>query len=89
MGPLEDPSHPPSVAPPFSVTIAASDSQEFKPSEFGANQLKIAQLLTVKREQQIAQGIDNRSFRKMEKAKMLAMSPNALLRKHEAARTKN
>jgi len=48
---------------PFSALPTLPRLQEWKPSDYRALKRKIAQLLTVRREQEIAQGIDRRDSR--------------------------
>ncbi|KAK9806382.1 hypothetical protein WJX72_012269 [[Myrmecia] bisecta] len=51
----------------FDLRVKQKTKQEFKPSDFGWHQTKIAQLLTVKREREIEQGITKREARAAEK----------------------
>lgn len=49
-------------------------AQEFKPSDFGVLTRKVAVLLTVRREMEIAKGITRRESRRMEKRAKVRMS---------------
>ncbi|CAK0756448.1 hypothetical protein CVIRNUC_002456 [Coccomyxa viridis] len=56
----------------FDLRIAQRTKQPFKPSDFWYNKKKIAQLLTVRRQQEIEQGIAKRESRSIERKKLLA-----------------
>lgn len=56
----------------FDLRLKQKTRQELKTSDFGFYQRKVAQLLTIKREQQLAEGISKRESRRMEKQQKIA-----------------
>jgi large subunit ribosomal protein L29 len=56
----------------FDLRLKQRTRQEFKPSDKWFHEVKIAQLLTVRREQEVSQGIDRRQSRKLQKQKLIA-----------------
>eukprot|EP00884_Botryococcus_braunii_P018850 jgi/Botrbrau1/5649/Bobra.55_1s0037.1 len=55
------------------LRIAQKTRKAFAPHEFGWNERKIAQLLTIKRERQLAEGISRREALKLERKEKLAL----------------
>ena len=49
----------------FQLRMRQSTRKEFKPHHFGILKTKVAQLYTVKREREIAEGVDKRDSREM------------------------
>jgi len=54
------------------LEMKKASRQEFKPHEMKAYKKKVAQLLTVKREREIEQGVSKRESRRKEKTEALA-----------------
>lgn len=62
----------------FELRLAQGTGREVKTHMFKCNRKKMAQLLTVRREQEIEVGINKRKSRKMEKKRMLDMGETVL-----------
>ncbi|KAK9841745.1 hypothetical protein WJX81_000253 [Elliptochloris bilobata] len=57
----------------FDLRVAQRTRQAYKSSEFGWNSRKIAQLLTIKRERELVEGISKRESRRKDKKEKLAL----------------
>ena len=55
----------------FFLRVKKAKREEFKPSEFSRVKLTVAQLLTVKREREVEQGISKRESRNIQRRKMV------------------
>ncbi|KAL4420928.1 hypothetical protein ABPG77_001411 [Micractinium sp. CCAP 211/92] len=55
----------------FSMRIKFAKREDWKPSDYKALKRKVAQLLTVRRERELAQGIDRRASKAAERQKLV------------------
>jgi len=55
----------------FAQRIKFAKREEYKPAQYADLRTKVAQLLTIKREREIEQGIDKRDARAMEKRRLV------------------
>jgi len=55
----------------FGLRIKFAKREEYKPSQYSALRKRVAQLLTIKREREIEQGIDKRDSRAAEKQRLV------------------
>ncbi|KAL4452772.1 hypothetical protein ABPG75_008434 [Micractinium tetrahymenae] len=55
----------------FSMRIKFAKREEWKPSDYKALKRKVAQLLTVRRERELAQGVDRRASKAAERQKLV------------------
>ena len=56
----------------FQLRMRQSTRKEFKPHHFGILKTKIAQIRTVKREREVAEGVNKRDSRKMKREERAA-----------------